>query len=168
LSAGNCFCCAWVIAGGVLAAHLYVKGSSVAVTLGSGAGLGILTGVLGGIVDSVFSLPLHFLLRRAGLDLVEDLRKTLEQIPSIPQETRDALLSILSDSSGFSIAMFLIGGIFKVILYAVMAMIGGMIGVAIFEKRKPGEGGPGFGVPPMPPPPPPAEPRIPSAPDDRV
>lgn len=166
VNAANCFCCAWVIAGGVLAAYLHVKGSLTAVSLGSGAGLGLLAGVTGAIVDFLFSLPIQFLMRRAGLDLVEDLRKTLEQIPSIPSETRDALLALLADSSTFSVAMLVIGGIFKLFVYAVMAMLGAMIGVALFEKRKPGQGGPQFSAPtappppeiPLPPPPPPAPP----------
>ena len=36
----NCICCAWVILGSVVAARLYVKDSSVPVTLGRGVALG--------------------------------------------------------------------------------------------------------------------------------
>jgi len=46
LGAVNCLCCAWVIGGGMFAAHLYVKEAQLPVTLGTGVLLGLLAGVI--------------------------------------------------------------------------------------------------------------------------
>ncbi len=153
ISAFNCLCCAWVIAGGLLAAHLYVKDSPMAVTLGRGVALGLLTGIIGAIVDTVFTIPLHMALSRFGMSFTGQMREVLEQIPNLPPESKDAMRSLLSGSGGVSFALIILTGIFKLVIYSIMAMAGGAIGVAVFEKRKPG-GGPGYYDPPMPPPPP--------------
>src|SRR5512137_1271769 len=67
LGAVNCLCCAWVIGGGMLAAHLYVKDSPTPVTLGTGVLLGLLAGVVGAVVDTLFTIPLHMALRGSAL-----------------------------------------------------------------------------------------------------
>jgi len=162
ISAFNCVCCAWVIGGGMLAAHLYVKGSPMAVTLGRGVGLGLLTGVIGAVVDTLFSIPLHMALKSVGMGFVEQMREVVDQIPNLPPETKDALRSVFSDSGGFSVLFLILSGLFKVVVYGIMAMLGGAIGVALFEKRKPGTpyGTPGpFPPTPgdLPPPPPPSD-----------
>jgi hypothetical protein len=134
----NCFCCAWVIGGGVLAAYLYVKESPVPATLGRGVALGLLTGLIGGIVTALFSIPWQ----------------ALEQVPNSPPETLDRLRA-LSQRGSFDIFFLAIGFVFVVVTYSIVAMLGGAIGVAIFEKRKPAAGPPDIPTyqPPQNPPP---------------
>jgi hypothetical protein len=157
----NCLCCAWVIGGGMLAAHLYVSSSPVAVTLGRGITLGLFAGIIGAVVDTLLSIPLHLLLTRMGMSLVEQMRQALEQIPNLPAETRTTLESIFSGSGDIGIAFLIFAGFLKV-LYGIVAMLGGALGVAIFEKRKLDSGFGGGQPPPQPPinipPPPPSEP----------
>jgi len=155
----NCICCAWVILGSVVAARLYVKDSSAPVTLGRGVALGILTGVIGTIVSALFSIPL-FLMAGGGSGIMQQMKQALEQIPSLPPETRDAVESLMSQGN-ISTAIFVAGFFFMLVINCLVAMIGGAIGVAIFEKRKSGA------VPPeapqyqppvdLPPPPPPTD-----------
>src|SRR5512136_2122581 len=111
ISAFNCVCCAWVIGGGVLAAYLYVKDSPVPVTLGRGVGLGLLTGVIGSVVSALFYIPLHLVLRRSGMGIVEQMKQSMSQVPNLPPETRQMLES-LSSGEGLSIAVYAIGFIF--------------------------------------------------------
>jgi hypothetical protein len=157
INAVNCLCCAWVIAGGVLAAHLYVRSSPIAVTLGRGVVLGLLTGVIGAIVDTLFSIPLY-LMMAGNVSFSEQLREALDQVPNMPRETKEAARTLL-DQYGMTIVV--LSGFFKLFIYGVIAMLGGAVGVALFEKRKPG-GGPGYeGAYQPPPPPPPAAPPPP-------
>ena len=164
ISAVNCLCCAWVIAGSMLAANLYVKSSSTAVTLGRGVGLGLLTGAIGAIVDVLFAIPMHLMMRGMGVNFMEPLREALEQIPNLPAETKDALGSIFAEGSDPGIFSIIFGGFLMLIIYSIVGMLGGALGVAIFEQRKPG---PMTGPPPIPypsvtpldfPPPPPDPP----------
>lgn len=147
----NCICCAWVIGGGMLASYLYVKESPVAVTLGSGVALGLLTGVIGSVVNILFTIPLQFLLRQAGINPLKGIQEVIEQLPNMPPETKEALRELFAQESGGGVIVLIIGGIFMLVIYSIMAMLGGALGVAIFEKRKPGET---EGGPPPPPPPP--------------
>jgi hypothetical protein len=164
ISAANCICCAWVIGGGALASYLFVKESPRAVTLGKGVALGLLAGIIGAVVDTLFSIPLHMALRGLGSGFTDQFRQVLEQIPNLPPETKQGLQSILASGTGLSFVMIILGGLMKLVIYSVMAMLGGAIGVAIFEKRKPGDphaDSGTFPAPPMSPPPPP--PVIPSS-----
>jgi hypothetical protein len=156
----NCFCCAWVIAGGVVAARLYVKGSAVPVTLGRGLTVGLLTGVIGTIVFALFSIPLILMTSHGGSSIMEQLKQVVEQVPNMPPETRKAIESMAAQG-GISTLFYIIGFIFTLVVYSLVAMIGGAIGVAIFEKRKTGSGlsDPPPTQPPadLPPPPPPKD-----------
>jgi hypothetical protein len=158
LSFFNCACCAWVIGGGVLAANLYVKASPHVVTLGTGVGLGLLTGAIGGIVSTIFSIPVQMLLNSAFAEYAAQARRMISEIPNMPPVWRDMILS--SGNAGFSFLSVVIAGLVTVLVYALFAMLGGVLGVAIFEKRTahvPAE------VPPppvhIPPPPPPDYPE---------
>src|SRR5256885_16184538 len=56
----NLCCCAWAIAGGILAAHLYIKASPAPVRPGDGAVLGVLAGGVGAVIFPVLGgAPAH-------------------------------------------------------------------------------------------------------------
>ena len=76
---------------------------------------------------------------------MEQLQQVLDQMPNIPRETRDALRSM---SDVFFLA---VGGFVKLAVYSLAAMLGGAIGVALFEKRRPGADTPSPASPYQPP-----------------
>jgi hypothetical protein len=163
LNLGNCLCCAWVIGGGVLAANLYVRASTEAVTLGTGVLLGLITGAIGGVVETIFSIPIHVAMRNIGMGVAEQMQRLLDQIPNMPSETREAVRDMFQ--GGISVAIIVIQGIFTTIVFAIVGMLGGALGVALFEKRKPGPPSSFSPAPPyqppsgyVPPPPPPPGP----------
>jgi hypothetical protein len=141
IGAFNCACCAWVIGGGVLAAYLFVKDSPIPVTLGRGAVLGLLTGVIGTIASTLIKMPLQFLLSRVGANPLEEARQVFDQIPNMPPESRQMIETLLAQKN-VGVLFFVFGLFFTLIIYSLFAMLGGTIGVAIFEKRK-------SGVPPV-------------------
>ncbi len=155
----NCLCCVWIIGGGVLAASLYVKSAPVVVPLGSGLTLGLLTGVIGAIVSTLFGIPIQFLMNRLFADYADQLRQMILDLPNLPSSLREILSS--SSNAGLSTISIIGIGIFNLIVYPLIAMLGGLLGVAIFEKRKI-EPPPPF--PPVPPQYPPAPPTPPSPP----
>ncbi len=161
VSAVNCMCCLWVVGGGVLAAHFFVRSSPIAVTLGRGVLLGLITGAIGAVVDTIFSIPLHLALSGLGMGFAEQMKDLIERMPSVPPETREALRSVFASGAGVGAAFWILASLLKLFIYSLFAMLGGAIGVALFEKRKPGA--PGMGAPvniqpptnwPGPPPPP--------------
>ena len=143
----NCLCCLWVIGGGVLAAHLYVKDSPAPVTLGRGVALGLLTGFIGAIVIGLFSIPLQMLIH-PGAGIVEEMQRSMDQLPNVPPESRQ-LFQTLTEKRGL---IYAVGLIFMLLFCSLFGMAGGAVGVALFEKRK-------LGAPP--PYQPPAGPSLP-------
>jgi len=147
----NCLCCAWVIAGGVLAAYLYVKDSPAPVTLGRGVGLGLFTGVLGTVVFTLFSIPLYLLSAGPGASLSDQMKESIDRMPSnMPPETRRMLEEFLT-REGAEVYFIVMGLIFTLVIFCLLAMLGSAVGVALFEKRKPGSS---TYQPTLPPPPP--------------
>lgn len=118
-------CCIWSIIGGVLAAFLYIKGSSVPVKLGDGAIVGALAGVVGGIIYVIIYLPISLVWGMAVMQ--EQFNRSGVDIPF-----SGTILVIIAS---------LVGAIALVVL----STLGGVIGTAIFEKRK------GDGLAPPPP-----------------
>jgi hypothetical protein len=162
ISRFNCVCCAWVIGGGVLAAYLYVKDSAAAVTLGRGAALGLLAGLIGTAVIAVFSIPLYLIAAKGGLGLEEQLKQAMDQIPSFPRESREMLTALFA-REGFLVVFYAMGLLFLLVTNCVMAALGGTLGVALFEKRSSGsaKSGPPTYEPPASIPPPPSPPDAP-------
>jgi hypothetical protein len=139
LSMLNCACCAWVIAGGLLASYLYVKASPVPVTLGRGVALGLWTGVVGTVVNALFMIPIHFLFSR--MSLMEQVRQVLDQIPDVPPQTREMFRNLAAQGN-MDIIIIVVALVTTLIINCLFAMLGGTIGVAVFEKRKKGGGPP--------------------------
>jgi hypothetical protein len=152
----NCLCCAWLIGGGVLAAFLYVRNSPAAVTLGSGALLGAIAGGIGGASSVLFGIPVRIIVQGLFADYLEEARRVVADIPNLPPSVIDMLNASAGRESVLTSLLYLP---FFVVLYGIVTTLGGVLGVAVFEKRKPG--GSDDSLPPpisLPPPPPAPEP----------
>jgi len=124
----NYCCCIWGIGGGALAGFLYIKSSPVPVKVGDGAVVGILTGIIGAVLYFIIGVPIAYFI--SGANIEETIRGAGVQLPA---GVSGLLLFVLSG--------LVVGG-----LLLVLSIIGGLLSVPIFEKRKDG-----------PPPPPPQD-----------
>jgi hypothetical protein len=127
----NCLCCLWIIGGGVLAAHLLAKNTPGPLTGGDGAIVGALTGIAAAVVDSVISLPLRGVNEAFVRRLMESFARFANELPSRWQELMER-----STAGGFSVASFLFGLFFSAAIFAVLGILGGVIGVSIFGRKK--------------------------------
>jgi hypothetical protein len=128
VSAGNCCCCLWVLAGGALAVYLSQQNQGHALTSGEGALLGLMAGVIGGIVGGVLSLIVSMAF---GPIMQEWINRAMEANQDMPPELRDAFSKF--GMGGFA----LIGALINLVVYSVFGLLGGLIGVAIFKKNVP-------------------------------
>src|SRR4030081_227267 len=112
----NYCCCIWSIGGGALAAYLYIKSSPTPVAMGEGAMVGGLAGVVGAVIYLVLGLPIAMFFGMAAME--EQLYRSGVHLPI----------------SGM--VLILVSGIVGAIILAALATLGGVIGTAIFEKRK--------------------------------
>lgn len=136
VSAGNCCCCLWVIAGGALATYLLQQDSPYQVTASEGALVGLLAGLIGGIVAAILSIPLHAMTAGFTRQLLE---RILSSNPDIPPEAREAIERFGAGSG----AGLVISALFNIVVCTVFGLLGGLLGVAIFKKKS---------APPPPPP----------------
>ncbi len=117
----NVACCILVVGGGVLAAYLYMKDAppSARAPLGDGLKLGLLAGLIGAVVFALISIPMAVLIPwwPFGPPPLENL----------PPEVASML------SSPVPLAIFF--GLISLIIDPIFCGLGGLIGVAIFNKK---------------------------------
>jgi hypothetical protein len=113
----GCCNCLWPIAAGLLATMFYVKESPTPATMADGAIVGALGGVVGGLIYLVIGLPLSFLIN--GVTAMDAQVRQLN--PNLPIG---------------GVVLLIIGGIIGFVIFVVLATLGGVLGIPIFEKRK--------------------------------
>lgn len=126
LNLANCACGLLIVAGGVLAAYLYMKDAppSAQAPLSDGLKLGLLAGVIEAVVFAVISISMAL--------LTPDLSSW--PFGALPFETVDLppeAVSMLSSPVPLAIFFALISPIIDPIFCG----LGGVIGVAIFNKK---------------------------------
>ena len=133
----NACCCLWAIVGGIIASYLYVKNSPTPASAGDGAILGAIAGLVGALVSLIVGIPLSI----ATSSMMQGMM--LGWIESMDPRQAEMFRTQLEASS--TVAGAVVNGLIQAVLLFVFAIIGGLIGIPLFEKRKGG---------PMPPPPP--------------
>ena len=134
----NACCCLWAILGGILASYLYVKNSPAPASAGDGAIVGAIAGIVGGLISLIIGIPLAI----ATSSMMQGMM--VSWIESMDPQQAQLFRTQLAASSTVSGAI--VNGLIQAVLLFIFAIIGGLIGIPLFEKRK---GGP---VPPPPPP----------------
>lgn len=125
----SCLCCLWIIGGAVLAVHLTAKDSPRSLTSGDGAIVGMLTGIVAAVVESLVSLPMKAINAEFVKGLMERMSKYADEMPSGWESWFE------KSSSGPAPAWFLIGLIISAIIFAAFGALGGVIGVSMFGRK---------------------------------
>lgn len=146
VSAANICCCLWAILGGMLATYLYVKDSPTPASAGDGAILGVIAGAVGAAIYVIIGIPIAWVMGPITRNMIVSLIRNMD-----PQQAQ--VLQQQLEASGDAIAPLIIQGLFAGFLLFIFSVLGGLLGVPIFEKRKnapppppafnPG-GGPGY------------------------
>ena len=139
ISAGNLVCCMWILGGGGIATFLLTKQRQTGVTYGDGAFAGVLSGLFGAIVATLISIPVRVISARFFESQQQTLEETMREL-GIEGPVRDLMLRVASPEISATTVAFTF--FMNLILYSLFAMIGGILMVAILNKRKiPGQGG---------------------------
>lgn len=120
-------CCLWGIGGGFVAGLIFIKGSPTRVSVGDGAMVGALAGLVGAIIYLIIGLPIAIFMGAAAM------------------EQAFSQSGVKMPFSGT--ILLVVGNIIAGICLIVLSTLGGLLSVPIFEKRK-------DVVPPPPPAPP--------------
>ena len=114
-------CCIWAMLGGVVAAYLYAKRSPTPAHIGDGVAVGVIAGAVGSVISLVAFVLVSF--------YVTDRTLAEEQLAR-------AGLNIT-----YASVIWLIAAL-AFILQVIQALVGGIIGVALFERRGEEDSGP--------------------------
>lgn len=132
VSYGNLCCCGWAIVGGALAAYLLIRRSLIfPISSGDGASAGALSGVVGSLINLVIGVPLSLLQWNSMMSQVEGRVETTSD-PASREAVKQAVSIMQNHPALIALGIWLVFTIVAI----VAAAVGGMIGVAFFEKRK--------------------------------
>jgi hypothetical protein len=122
----NC-CCLWMIAGGVLAAYIMQLNHPLPITIGNGAAVGFLAGLIGAIVSFAVDIPIRALVT----PLLPELGTWRSRRSDLPPEVRDALRNIAPQ------VIAIVGGVIFVSIELIFSTLGGLFGALVFRKAPP-------------------------------
>jgi len=129
VSAANLCCCLWAILGGLLATYLYVKNSPTPASAGDGAVLGVIAGAIGAVISFVIGVPLAIAMGPTMRNMIVSLVQNIDQ-------RQAEMMRQQFEAQGTAIAPIIIQSLIGAGLLFVFAILGGLLGVPIFEKRK--------------------------------
>jgi|ERR1043165_2068141 hypothetical protein len=139
---GNVICCLWVLLGGAFAVYLYIKKSSVPVNAGEGALIGAIAGAIGMVVEIVVGLPLTILTGYPELKFLVGLMERVDPAKAEAYRRQVEDLTSFSFSEQLFYSVFSWRTLLSLLLTVIFALIGGLIAVPLFEKRKDNAGPP--------------------------
>ena len=132
VSYGNLCCCGWGIVGGALAAYLLIRRSPVLpISKGDGASAGAQAGVAGSLIYLIIGVPLSLLQWNS---LIAQLEQRSDTLPDAA--TREMMTQIVATVRDHPVLIALAVWLIFAIVGIGVSALGGLIGVAIFEKRK--------------------------------
>jgi hypothetical protein len=133
INAANLCCCMWVLMGGGIAAMLLSKQRPSAITYGDGAYVGVLSGVFGAIIGTLIHIPVQLIFARMFTQSQQQQLEDLFRQVQLEGPMKDWLMRMASGevSAGTIIITF----ISNLLLWSLFAMIGGILTVAILNKR---------------------------------
>jgi uncharacterized protein DUF5518 len=138
VSAGNLCCCLWVIAGGAIAAYLLQQNTSIPITPGDGAMVGLLAGLVGALVQFAISIPIGIMVAPMERAMMQ---RVLEMAGTMPPEVRDMIERYSGNEAamgiGLMVARHVIGLVFWLVVGGIFSTIGGVLGALIFKKDLP-------------------------------
>jgi hypothetical protein len=136
INMGNCLCCMWILLGGAIGAYAYKRQlpARAELSLGEGALVGLLSGIFGALVSALIG---YFFMAVVGYNFAQSFyRGFLERSEDVPPELRD-WMEMLMRGGGFNPVLVLVSLFFGMILDSVFGTLGGIIGAALFGKKKP-------------------------------
>lgn len=135
VSEANTCCCLWALLGGMVAAKLLIDSSPQPVKAGDGAMVGLWAGLIGGAIRFFVGLPIELLTGGFKLRLLERLADWTGD-----PKLQELVQRIIEQAQTQSLLQWLIGAVPIFIIGALVLMgftvLGGLLGVALFEKRK--------------------------------
>ncbi len=129
---GNCCCCLWVVSGGALAAYLLQQKQASPLDLGDAALVGLMAGVIGAFVSTIISLPFTMMAGAMDYQAAIDQALSSGEIPAEARQFAERLKGLTGGAAGMAVGI--LGFFFSLVVDAVFATLGGVVGGLLFKK----------------------------------
>ena len=136
INAGNCLCCMWILGGGGIAAFLLTRQRPSGIAYGDGAFVGVLSGLFGAVVATLISIPVRVLSARIFESQQQALDEAFREI-GLEGPLRDLMMRVASPE--ISVVTVAFTFFMNLLIFSLFAMIGGILMVAIFNKKRKSE-----------------------------
>ena len=133
ISAGNCFFCMWVLLGGGIATIMVTRQRPSGITYGDGAFVGVLSGMVGAAIGTLLQMSFRAIATHFFESQQQQIEQMLNQIGA-EGPMRDWILRSMSGEISAATVTFTLFA--NVIAYSLFAMIGGILTIALLNKRK--------------------------------
>jgi len=127
VSIANC-CCLWVTSGGAVTAYLLQGGRADALSLGEGAVGGFQAGIVGAVIYAIVSVPIQLVTMPFQRELIDNALESGTDIPPLVRELLDNI------GPGVELGSVMVGFGVMLVLGAVFASIGGLLGALVFRR----------------------------------
>jgi len=135
INIGNCLCCMWVLAGGGIAAVLLSRQRPSGITYGDGAFVGVMSGLCGSVIGTAVHIPVQIISSRIFGSQPQEIEELFQRM-GIEGPMRDWMMRIVSGEISVGTVLFTFFS--YLVMWSLFAMIGGIITVAIMNKRAQG------------------------------
>jgi hypothetical protein len=133
----NCCFCAWLLVGGAVAAKMLINRAPRPVRSGEGAQVGAVAGLIAAGIYTLISLALAVF--HIGQRIQEDLFIRLAEMsndPNLQERIRKMIEESANQPQAEKLASALIVLVIVSVIYIGFSTLGGLLGVALFEKRR--------------------------------
>jgi uncharacterized membrane protein YeaQ/YmgE (transglycosylase-associated protein family) len=131
VSYANACCCLWVVVGGLLAAWVMQQNHPYAITTADGALVGLLAGLFGALIGTAISLLMAPFQRQLDLYMFGRMSEMMGEIPPMIEQVIEQRRS----GPAVNIAAAVAGLFFTAIIYPIFALLGGLLGAALFKRN---------------------------------
>lgn len=137
ISLANCCFCAWLLVGGAVAAKMLINRTQRPVRGGEGAQVGAMAGLIAAGIYLVISIPIILLAVGENFQrgLFEQMAGSINN-PEIQEALRKAMEESAVQTPGQRLVSSLPFSIIYAVLFVGFSTLGGLLGVALFEKRR--------------------------------
>ena len=137
ISALNCCFCGWALIGGAVAVKMTINNSNRPLRAGDGARIGLFAGAIAAVVFIVVAIPI--ILSGFATDLSMRVMESVANRVNNP-ELQDAMATAMAQAGEMSAIERLLSStpilIAQVIVQGGFTVLGGLLAVPLFEKRK--------------------------------
>jgi hypothetical protein len=148
----NCCFCGWALVGGAVAAKMLIDRTPRPLRSAEGAKIGLLAGAIAAGVYLLLSLPLSLSGFMENLQM--EMLNRLAEVSNDPN-LQDLFRRMIEESANRTAAERIFSSLIVIIPISVLlggfSVLGGLLGVALFEKRQSPPPAPPYPPPPYPP-----------------